>query len=170
MPKYPFVRRSITRRQAVEFIAPVVYPKLVLAGAKKRVRERIRYATKKGLVDRSDPVDAQRFFTWATGTWPELRKVEGLPYQSREILMSGTARMKISGLAHLSTAPSDPNEVRELYWKEEQRRMQLEEENRGLADRLAQCERECAEWRRKDRERRETGRATGKLGGRGRTR
>ena len=88
----PIRNGKIKMADAIEYAATIVYPnevksdKETRAKAKKAVRERIRWAFKKGVFGRMHysgdvEIDATEFFTWAVTRrkWQALSQIEGLP-------------------------------------------------------------------------------------------
>lgn len=166
--KYPYPVGNITTRQAVELIAEVVYPGDNQTAARKRVRERIRYAREQGEVPLSDSINAPDFFRWALGceAWRALASVDGLPRSAIIGVMSGSLAA-LTGKAYGVAIPGDPQKLRDEYTRVEVERMKLVEENDELKKRISALESEVAHWQEKDRAMREKRSQAGKKGGRG---
>lgn len=168
--KYPYPAGNISTRQAVELIAAAIYPDDKPIAARKRVRERIRYAREKGEVPRSDSLIAPDFFRWALNyeDWRALALVEGLPRSAIIAVMSGSLPA-LTGKAYGVAIPGDPQKLRDEYTRVEVERMKLVEENNELKKRISELESEVSHWQEKDRAMREKRSQAGKKGGRGNT-
>lgn len=166
--KYPYPAGNISTRQAVELIAEVVYPDDDSLAARKRVRERIRYAREQGEVPLSDSINAPDFFRWALGlgAWRALASVEGLPRSAIIGVMNATLAA-VTGKGYGVAIPGDPQKLQDEYVRVEVERMKLVEENDELKMRISVLEAEVAGWQEKDRAMREKRSQAGKKGGRG---
>lgn len=166
--KYPYPAGNISTRQAVELIAEAIYPGDEPIAARKRVRERIRYAREKGKVPLSDSINAPDFFRWALDCedWRALAAVEGLP-RSVIIGVACGSICAMTGKAYGTVIPGDPQKLRDEYCRCETERMKLVEENDEFKKRISALESEVAHWQEKDRAMREKRSQAGKKGGRG---
>lgn len=169
---YPFPSGNVTTRQAVELIAAVVYPHEEQLDARKRVRERIRYARKLGKISLSDSLPASDFFRWAldeNSDWLSLASVPGLPRSGKVVFATGSIVVSASCQAHATVIPGDPTKLREEFSRIEVERQKLTEEVAELRKQIAELAAEVAEWRERDRQMRAKLSEAGKRGGRGNT-
>jgi hypothetical protein len=169
---YPYPRGNITTRQAVELIADAVYPEANQIEARKRVRERIRYARKIGKLSPADSFSAPDFFRWALDEnpdWAPLASVQGLPRSAIVVGMTAVCSMAMGGKAYAVGIPGDPVKLREEFSRIEVERQKLEEEVAAQQKRIVELEAEVAKWREQDRQMRAKRSAAGKRGGRGNT-
>ncbi len=167
---YPYPSGNITTQQAVELIAAVVYEHEEKDQARKRARERIRYARKLGKLSLSDSLPASDFFRWAideNSDWLALASIPSLPLSAKLVSAAGAVVVSASGEAYAAVIPGDPNKLREEFSRIEVERQKLTEEVAELRKRIAKLEAEIAEWREQDWQMREKRRQAGKLGGRG---
>ncbi len=165
--QYPFKPGRIKLSDAIDFIAKVAYPELDWRAARKRVRERVRYAVDKEQVAKGLTIDAESFFAWAIGKWPPLRRVSGIPLTP----VIGKAKLVAASIAKLSAfgvvLPGDLEELKQRYVDCETRCRKLAHENADLKKRVQIMGAELTEWRAQDAERRQTGSEYGREGGRG---
>lgn len=169
---YPYPSGNITTRQAVELIAAVAYPNEEQLDARKRVRERIRYARKLCKLSSSDPFPASDFFRWAldeNSDWLPLASMPGLPRSARLVCEAGAFAVSASCKAYATAIPGDPTKLREEFSRIEVERQKLMEEVAEQKKRIAELVTEIAEWRERDRQMREKRSEAGKRGGRGNT-
>jgi hypothetical protein len=152
---YPYPLGNITTRQAVELIADVVYPDANQIEARKRVRERIRYARKIGKLTPADSFSAPDFFRWALDEnpdWAPLASVQGLPRSAIVVSMTGVCSISMSGKAYAVGIPGDPVKLREEFSRVEVERQKLTEKVAEQEKRIAELEAEVADWRERDRQ------------------
>lgn len=169
---YPYPAGNITKRQAAELVAAVVYPADDPLDARKRIRERIRYARKIGKLSQTDSFPASDFFRWALDScpdWAALAAVPGLPRSTKIVGMSGTCTISMSCKAYGTAVPSDPVKLREEFCRIDVERQKLAEEVAECRIRISELEAEVGEWREKDRTMRVKNSHSGKQGGRGNT-
>ena len=65
---YPHAGDRISRREAIEFVSSLIYPRLNSSDRNKLVRDRMLAAERKGqlkLRRKDDTIDAREFFSWA---------------------------------------------------------------------------------------------------------
>lgn len=167
---YPYpVGSKITARQAVEFIADVVYPHEAQQISRKRVRDRIRYAKDiKRLAD-THSFDAVQFFDWALsiGAWHDaLMSVAGLPRSTRIEAQAGI--VPVTGArAQITSIPADPEKLSGEYTRLVKLCQDQVSEIENLKHHVAELEAEIGQWREKDMAMREQRSRAGKRGGRG---
>jgi hypothetical protein len=133
--------------------------------ARKRVRERIRYARKIGKLSPAESVSAPEFFRWALDAnpdWANLAQVQGLPRALVMIAMSGHVNISVMGSAALVVTPGDPEKLREEFSRVEVERQKLTEKVAEQEKRIAELEAEVAYWRERDRRYREQRSKAGK--------
>jgi hypothetical protein len=169
-PEYPYPPGKITTRQAVEFIAAVVYPGDNLVASRKRVRARIDYARKKAILSAADTFEPDTFFRWAIDANPDwadaLVLVKGMPRAA--IMMGGVSVASSSScICSPTVIPGDPDRLREAYCQAESERLNLLEENIAMKQRTADLEAEVNAWRDKGLKLSEKLSRSGKKGGRG---
>jgi|GEM_PF-4728150 len=167
--KYPYPSVRITTGQAVKFIAEVVYPCLSLRDGRKRVRERIRYAIRKGEIKNSKNHDSAGFFRWAVEKnrdWVDLASVEGLP---RAVLVMATG-LEASISTPIITAtvaiPNDPQILKNEYIESTLKLFNCEQEKTVAQAKVAELEAEVNDSRIKEMQMRKNRSANGKKGGR----
>jgi hypothetical protein len=169
--KYPFPPGPIAVRDAISFVAKVAYPEdRAQVLAKKKVRERIRYASeKRGTVECASTVNPGEFFAWAVDQWPQLATVEDLP---RDI----TVHLHAAGLAFTTFRPTilqippDAAALKDAYIECETKRQDLEAEVADLNARNSRLEEELKQIGQRQGKLRKQLSDAGKKGGRGNVR
>lgn len=168
----PTIRGGKIRiRDAVYFIAEVVYPELFFGSKRDQGRARgiVRNRIKRAAIENfsetevhdNDEVDAVRFYTWARNwerngeSWAKLQEIEGLPHR-----VSATARMQVEWDSGVQVEAKTYEELRPLY-VEAMRKLNWQTRR---AERLDSELREC---RRKRKELSDKLSEAGKEGGRG---
>ena len=167
-PKTGSAKAKIPLKEAVAWIASIQYPDDNPTDAKKRVRERIRYAAEeKGEVEvKAEMLISKNFFSWAINKWPKLAHIEGLP---RIVgIEAPSKRLKLSGKRPMRLVmPRDRAAFEKAYSKCESERQRLEVEVSALEGRVAKLEKEVHRWREADKKMRQKRSVAGKDGGRG---
>jgi len=107
MGAWPFEGQEVSRKSAVAYVADIVWPDLNKSVARKRVRERVRDASRKGLaLTYKDDVVYPAFWFWAGDEWSDLRRVRGYPTKPpRKNLAQGDMRASVHVLDFV--IPSD---------------------------------------------------------------
>lgn len=167
-----FDESNINKEQAISWIAGVVYPDDRSSAAKKRVRERLRYAEQNNELKTTYRegvaiIEKNSFVQWARQKWPEVRSAQGLPNLVIEVHCE--SRLKISDTVAPIVLPSDYDELRDAYLQSQQAVHKLNQENSRLRSELSDCQQEVTKWRSKDDQTRQRNSDAGKKGGRGNT-
>jgi hypothetical protein len=155
--RYPYPSKQITIRQAVEFVAAVVYPDEHQRSARNKVRSRISYACKKGSLPFKRMWAAATFFRWAISNaeWVALRVVEGLPVAPVESVSAIEDSISMTEDVSIILIPGDLERLRQEY-------VRVEGERQHLLKRINDLESEVTAWREKDRQLREMRSKSGK--------
>lgn len=155
--KYPFRHDvRITKSEAVKFIAELVYPDMEQVAARKKVRDRMSYPTKQGLLPETLSFDLGELFKWAiTNTdWNKpLLQVEGLPIAASH-LSANLVLPAMTGEGFGHQVITDPVALEDAYTRLLIESHQLRKENQSLHDAIRLLQTECDSWRQKDGERR----------------
>jgi hypothetical protein len=162
---YPYPQGNITTHQAVELIAAAVYPGTNAVVARKRVRERIRYARKLGKISAARSFPAPDFFRWAIDEnqdWAALTTIKGLPRSAILVAMPGFHSISTFGKAYAVVIPADPARLKEEFSRVEVERQMLTEKVAEQEKRIVELEAEVAGWRERDRQYREQRSKAGK--------
>ncbi len=169
--KYESNSLSITERQAVEVIAAAVYSDEDQRGARKRVRERLRFARRQGKISGAAPHQAGLFFFQVMELWPDwaaLRSVDGLPLDA-VVYVTGVASGTSVGQVRVLTPPANPDELLKEFYRLDGECEGLRQEVAALKARLEEAESELNARRQRESDLSQKLSAAGKRGGRGRS-
>lgn len=164
---------QVSLDEAIQWIAEHVYPDEQPINAKKRVRARVRYASrirqikllKKGS---KEFLETESFLAWATTKWPVIHSIAGIPHKLQPA--TGTITLASPTCRAVGFAvPNDPDELKAAYIRAETERHRLEVENADLRSKIAELEVAITSRREKDAATRQKKSDAGKQGGRGRT-
>lgn len=152
--KYPFPLGRITKSDAIKFIAGVVYPDMEQVAARKKVRDRMNYPTKQGLLPKTLSIDPSELFRWAISNtdWNDrLMRVDGLPRAPT----CGTINIVLPAWtleAFGHEVITDPVALEAAYPKLLMENYNLKKENQSLLDTVRLLQNEVDSWRQKDEE------------------
>ena len=166
MQTTPSKKEKIFLSEAISIIARIAYPLKDPTLAKKRIRERIRYAREVGKLPLGDPLDCGTFFLWAIGKWKQLASVPGLRIAA--VQGSGLGKLpalKSSGFGVVGY--TDPTDLAAAFVKCETERHALQEENETLKAEVERLEIDSQARSLRDDQIRRIRRAAGRKGGRG---
>lgn len=184
--KYQFNSETINRDDAVDLIATVAYGQQIndrtldLRGARKRVRSRIEYAVRKGILPSPDAsthnFPAPKFFPWAVYEWPELMSVELLPLPP-DFVPPGQWRavewvfplFGMAGTHETIPIPVDRAELEKAYVQSKSNELSFAKQIEALRHHYDELVIEMAELRQRRARRTKQMHKSGKKGGRGNT-
>lgn len=168
LTSYPFRGKTLSIREAVEFVAEVLYPRENKRDARKRVREQIRYRQRSGELPQSQPLVAMDFFTAALDLFPKwapLRSIQGLPLTT--VVSAEGMALKIElGQARVIVGLPPGADLQREYDRIFEELQDCKEEILVLKEKLANAERQLEERRNKDLEISRQRSMAGKSGGR----
>lgn len=159
--------RLLTRTEAHKRIASILYPKVPLDTARRRVAERCRRAIKKSEIAAGKFAD-EAFCRWAMIEWPNLGWQDWMASEANINIVDASLTLPIPKLrVSVTSTPLDRNELEVVYIRAETERHRLSEENTELKNRIADLESRNTEleWRLKNRLKKQSD--SGKKGGRG---
>ncbi len=169
--KYESNSLTISELQAVEVIAAAVYPDEDQRGARKRVRERLRFARRQGKISGAAPHQAGLFFSQVMEIWSDwaaLSSVKGLPLDA-VVRVTGVAATTSLGQVRVLTPPANPDELLKEFYRLDGECEGLRQEIAALKARLEEAESELNARRQRESDLSQKRSAAGKRGGRGRS-
>ena len=165
--EYPFKGEWISIKDAIKFVALVVYPDDSPRDSKKRVRARIRYAQEKSQLTMGEKFEADKFFGWAVGKWTELLQVQGLPRSPTVLKVNSISVGSSISSPSIITTPTDRRSLEVAYVTSERERQQLASKVKEMSAQLEACMSELQNFKDSDAMMREKKSIAGKKGGRG---